>query len=62
MHNPSPTHSLVCAYLIVSPNNCMNIIKNVTGMACEEMQESHTHLESEVFIMELIDWWADTMI
>lgn len=68
MHNPSPTHFLVCVYLIIPPNNCMNIIKNVTELACEGMQKSPNYPESDVFIIcywqgeELIDWWVDTMI
>ena len=63
MHNPSPTRCLVCVYLIISPNNCMNIIKNVTAVVCEGM--SPNYLQSDVFIIcywqreELIDWWVD---
>lgn len=46
----------------------MNIIKNVTAMVCEGMQNSLNYLESDVFIIcywqgeAQIDWWIDTMI
>lgn len=65
---PSPTRFLVCVYLIISPNNCMNIIKNVTGIVCEGMQKSLNCLGSDVFIIcywqeeELIDWWLTQLL
>lgn len=68
MHNPSPTRFLVCVYLIISPNNCMNIIKSVAAMACDGTQKSLNYLESDVFIIcywpaeELTDCRVDTMI